>query len=61
VKTLWTEVWEEAGNAGAEELGAEEHPLFLPTPSFTASAEEEYVGDRVRFPLFFLLYFLSLL
>jgi len=40
--------WEEEREAEAEELGAagelgagEEPPLFLPTPSFMASAEEE--------------------
>jgi hypothetical protein len=38
--------WRERGEerrVEAEELGAggEEHPLFLPTPSFMASAEEE--------------------
>jgi hypothetical protein len=34
--------WEEERRQEAEELGAEvEEPLFLPTPAFMASAEEE--------------------
>ena len=33
--------WEEEQRAEAEEGGAGEEPLFLPTPSFMASADEE--------------------
>jgi hypothetical protein len=41
---------EEVRRAEADELGAEvEEPLFLPTPAFMASAEEEQGGR----PLFF--------
>jgi len=35
----------------AKELGAGEEPLFLPTPSFLASTDDEYEGV-LRFPLF---------
>jgi len=36
-----------------ELVAGEEPPLFLPTPSFMASADEEQ-GGGTRFPLFFL-------
>jgi len=48
----------------ADEMGAlEEQPLFLPTPSFMASAGEDYIGDGARFPfvLAFALSFLTFL
>jgi len=45
---------EEERGAGAEALGDEEGlPLFPPTPSLMASADEEYGGSR--FPFVFLL------
>ena len=46
--------WEEIQRAEAEKEGAGEEPLFPPTPSFMASADEEQ-GAGHDFPLSFFL------
>ena len=53
VSELEVREWLEEQGVGAEELGGEEPPLFLPTPDFMASAGEGSLLFHLSFPFVF--------